>query len=170
MFSETTNSVVNSLSTISADVFGILGAILLLVALGASNGKDFLIALFLSLYPAALVTLFFPYYGTLLGGEGAALADFEPLLLFFLTLCICVYILKNYVNTAYQSHTFWRFLELITLSITTVGLLIALLYHIVGVDNLYNFSIIIDSLFASPLALWLWFLAPLVNIPLFVRV
>lgn len=170
MFNETTNSLVSSLSNISADVFGILGAILLLVALGMANGKKLLIVILVSLYPAGLITFYFPYYGYLTIGTENFFSSLEPIILFFVTLLACIFVLKNYFDTSYQSRTFWRYLELVTISVTTVGLSIAMLYNIAGIENFYNFSILVDSMFSSPLALWLWFLAPLVNIPLFVRV
>lgn len=169
MFSETTNSVVSSLSNISADIFGVLGVIVLLVALGLANGKKMLIVVLLSLYPTALVTQFFPFYGRVPFISGSVPVGTESLILFILLLVASIFIIKNYIETSFQTHSFWHFVEVISLAVTTVGLGIAVLYHFVGVDSFYNFSIVLDSIFASPIALWLWLVAPLASITLFVR-
>ena len=169
MFSETTGSVLSSIGNISADIFGVLGVIILLVALGLTKGKKILLVVLLSFYPTALVTHFFPFYGGVPFLTGTIPLTFEPLILFILALVASIFIIKNYIETTYQIHSFWRIVEIISLSVTVVGLGIAILYHSVGVDNLYNFSIILNSFFSSATALWLWFVAPLASISLFVR-
>ena len=169
MFNETTSSVVSSLSNISADIFGVLGVIILLVALGLTYGKKTLLVVLLSLYPTALVTHFFPFYGGIPFVTGTIPLKFEPLMLFILSLVGSIFTIKNYIDTSYQIHSFWRFVEIISLSVTASGLGIALLYHIVEIDNFYNFSTILNSLFESSTALWLWLIAPLASISLFVR-
>ena len=55
------------------------------------------------------------------------------------------------------------------LSIAVVGLFIALLYHVVDVEQYYTFSIILDSVFTSSLAFFVWITVPLLSIPLFIR-
>lgn len=169
MFNDTTSSVVSSLSTISADVFGIFAAVLLFVALGLANSKRSILLVLIALYPAGVLTYFFPWYDYLSFGSGQHMRQIEMLTIFVVTAVGGVLIFKNYINASYESRTFWRILEITTLSIVTVGLAIALLYHVVGVDHFYNFSIIVTSLFASPYALWLWLIAPLITIQLFVR-
>ena len=169
MFNETTSSVVSSLSKISVDIFGVLGVVILLVALGLANGKKTLIVILLSLYPAALVTEFFPFYGGVPFITEVVPIGTEPLVLFILSEGVTIFIIKNYIETTFQIRSFWRFVEITALSIATVGLGIALLYHIVDIDTFYNSSIILDSLFSSPTALWLWLVAPLASISLFVR-
>lgn len=169
MFNDATASVLSSLGSISTDVFGALGLIILLSALGLSKGKSILFTLLVALYPSAFVTLFFPFYDSIQVGNNAMAKMFVPLSVFLLSTAILFAIFRRYINAGYQFHTFWRFVEVIVLSITITGFTIAILYHVVDVDTYYSFSSFFNMLFASPLSFFIWILAPLVSIPLFVR-
>ena len=164
-----TESVVNLVSGVSADVFGVVGFIILLTALGLSKGKDNLIVMMLSIYPAALITEHFPYYDSMSLGSGTLANVLGPLLIFIIVTVTSFFIFKNYIDTNYQHHSFWRFVEVIILAIANIGLFITVLYHIVGIESFYNFSFVFDSLFTSNLAMLFWLVLPIISIPLFIR-
>lgn len=169
MFNEATDSVVDTLGKISSDIFGVLAFVILLTALGLAKNKKILIVLLVSLYPAALVAVFFPYYEYIKIGDPALSGVAAPILVLILATVGIFFILRKYIETHYQYHTFWRFVEVVALSLAIVGLCMALLYHVVEIESYYDFSVIFDTLFASPTALFLWILGPLLSIPLFVR-
>ena len=167
--SEATGNVVDLVSGISGDVFGVLGLIVLLVAFGLSKGKDNLIVMMIALYPSALITEYFPFYNQISIGSGSLGNVFPSLLIFTVVAVATFFVFRNYVDTNYQHHGFWRAVEIISLSLANVGLTIAFLYHIVGIEAYYNFSFVFDTLFASNLAMFTWLLLPIVSIPLFIR-
>lgn len=167
--SEATGSVLALIGGISGDVFGVLGLIVLLVAFGLSKGKDNLIVMMISIYPAALITEYFPFYSQISIGSGP-LGNVLPSLFVFSVVAVATFfIFRNYIDTNYQHHGFWRAVEIISLSLANVGLTIAILYHIVGIEAYYNFSVVFDGLFVSNLAMFFWLLLPIVSIPLFIR-
>lgn len=168
MQKEFTGNALHIISSISADIFGYLGCFILLVALGLSKGKDSLIVFLLALYPAGLITEYFPFYD-LFARNSQLIKDFSSLFIFLSSLVAVIFFIKGYIDTNYQHHTFWRVVEVIVLAIVSVGLFFALLYHLVGVTSLYDFSFVFDALFSSKIAFFIWLIAPLLSIPLFVR-
>ena len=164
-----TDSVVTLISGISGDVFGVVGLIILLIALGLSKGKDNLLVLMISLYPSALLTEYFPFYDSVLLGNGHLSKVLTPLAVYLISAFAISFFLHNYIDTNYQHSAFWRFVEIFVLSLSIVGISIAVFYHIVGIEPLYNFSFVFDALFASNFAMFLWLLLPIVSIPLFIR-
>jgi hypothetical protein len=169
MGTEATQSMLAFVSGVSTDVFALLGCTLLLMALGLKKGKDILITFIFALYPSALITAHFPFYTQLDILPFATGLVVMKLIVFIAIFSACVFVIAPYIDTGYQQHAFWRFVEMITLSVTTLGLLGAILYHFIEVEKLYNFSIVLDTLFSTPLALGIWLIAPIVALPLFVR-
>jgi hypothetical protein len=169
MFNETTASVIASLGKVSSDIFGVVAFVTLFAALGLAKNKKVLVTLLVSLYPAALVAVFFPYYEYINVGNAKVSVVAGPLIILFLGTIGAFFILRPYIETHYQYHTFWRFAEVMALAVAIVGLCVALLYHVVKIESFYNFSIFFDTLFISPVALFLWIAGPLLSIPLFVR-
>jgi len=164
-----TESALSLISGVSADIFGVLACIILLVALGLSKGKDSLIIFLLALYPAGLITEYFPFYSSFAIGNGELTKVLGPLFIFLGSLMAVIFIIKNYIDTNYQHRSFWRVVEVIVLSVTCTGLFIALLHHTVGVTEYYTYSIVFGTLFSTNLAFFIWLCVPLLTIPLFVR-
>lgn len=166
MFDQVTSSAVASLSSISADIFVSIAVVILFVALAMARGKDRVLAFLIALYPAALITAYFPYYDLVAVGR----SQYITVLTVFFVVALAIYaVLRKYIEASYQHHGFWRLLEYVLLAAITTGLLFALLYHVVSIEQLHDFSVILDSLFGSSLALFTWLVVPFVAIPLFVR-
>lgn|GEM_PF-3291931 len=166
MFDQVTSNAVASLSSISADIFAGIAVVILFVALAMARGKGTVLAFLLALYPAALITAYFPYYDLIAVGR----SQYITILTVFSVVTLAIFaVIRNYIEADYQHHGFWRLLEYVLLAVITTGLLFALLYHVVSIEQLYDFSVILDSLFASSLALFTWLVVPFVAIPLFVR-
>ena len=164
MFSFAAGSdVLNFISSISADVFALLGVVALIAVIGVAKGKRVIIAILFSLYPAAFISMNIPQIVQL---ESGALAS---LFLFVVSIVAISFVLVKYMKRSFPERTFWRMVEIIALSVSVTGLLFALLYHAVRIESVHNFGVIADTLFASPIALFVWLLAPLISIPLFVR-
>lgn len=168
MFNETTEGIGSQLAATSADILGVVAGVALLLALSLSKGRDELLAIMFALYPAALITEYLPFYQMVSFGGGSA-DSVEKLVVFVVTFIISLVIIRSYVDTAFEQRALWRFIEGFVLSVTTIGLTLAVLYHIVHIEMLYNFSGVFDIIVMSPTALFLWLVAPLVSISLFVR-
>jgi hypothetical protein len=169
MFNGATESVIGSLGKISSDIFGVVAFVVLVTALGLAKSKKIPIVILLSLYPAALIAVFFPFYEYIKIGDPTLSTVAGPLFVLILSTIGAFFILRSYIEARYEYRSFWRFVEVIALSIAIVGLCMALLYHVVEIESYYDFSVIFDTLFASPTALFFWILGPLLSIPLFVR-
>jgi hypothetical protein len=171
MFFPTETSVLGYVSSFSADILVVGGLLAFMFGLGVVRGKDTLITLLLALYPAALLTLAFPYYD-LMGfstGKGGAAGVPDKLLVFVVTCVALFFILRGYVNCRYQQQAFWRFVELTALAVGAAGLTAAALCHVVGIEQYHPLVPLLHAVFASGMAWFLWLLAPLAAIPLFVR-
>lgn len=165
----TTIDIMYTLSVVSADMLGAFGVIALFVALGLAKGKDMLLILLFSLYPALLITSYFPFYDVLAIGGGDISGVLERLVVFLLSTVMVVMIMRGYINTGYQGSSFWRAVEVFVLSIMSVGFFISVLYHVVHIEKLYNFSFVFDILFTPSGVFFVWLILPLLSISMFVR-
>jgi hypothetical protein len=170
MFNDVTVSFLSSVGKVSTDIFVVAGLITLLVTVGLTQGKNMLLVFLVSLYPAALVAVFFPYYDLIAIGSLKSSEVSEPLTVFLVSFIVFFFIFRTFIGARHQFHTFWRFIEVFMLSVTVVGLFFALLYHVVGIEGYYNFSHIFDLAFISKTSLFIWLVAPIVSFPLFIRV
>lgn len=169
MYTQTTDSILHLVGSISADVFVLLAFVLLLIALGLAKGKDMLIVFILAVYPSALFTAHFPFYEKVQHISLLSTPSIPELVVFVATLLVGMRILSSYIDTGYQQHTFWRYVELITLSLAGVVLTVSVLYNIIEFQYLYNLSPVIDTVFASGTYFFFWLIAPFIIIPSFVR-
>lgn len=161
--------VVAFISSISADILGMVGVVVLLFALGFARGKKFLLTFLLALYPSALVTAQFPFYDQLHSLGLSNIRSIVPLIVLTLSVVGTMWVIRQYIDTGYQDRTFWRVIETTVLSVTATGLLFALLYHVASLEPVYNFGPAIDALFSSTQAFFVWLVVPIVGIQLFVR-
>lgn len=154
---------------VGIDVLVLAATVCALIAWGYMKGKHVLLALVFSLFPAALVTSFFPFYGFLVGVIPALTIGILKTSLFaILTIGIWVIVVR-YMHISFVHAGFWRFIEVLSLSVTAVGLAIALLYTFTEFQTVYNFSSYIDRFCSTDFALFWWLLAPIATIPLFLR-
>jgi len=154
---------------ISMDILCVFGLLALLTTLGMVRGKNVVLQLLLSMYPAALVAVFFPFYNNLKVGLIATSSVFPPLLIFLVSVAIFFFSFRTFIDSKHRLRSFWRFVEMVVLSSMVVGLFFSVLYHVVGFENYYNFSHVLDTLFVSPEAMFVWIVAPVACVPLFVR-
>jgi len=164
--SSATESALSLMGSISIDTLAVLLCCALFVTYGTMKGKDKLLVFLFSLYPAVLVTSFFPFYA--LVGDGV-LSRYVPLIVFALSVAGIFYVLKDFVDANYQPNTLWRWIEVITLSVMSVGLCLALMCHSADLHLLYSFSPMFYTAFTSPYALFAWLVAPLASVPLLVK-
>jgi hypothetical protein len=167
--SETASVLLSWFSHVPYDILVAVLIVGVLFFLGATKSKDILLSLLFVLYPVILITYFFPFYTYLQFGNTQHPAVIGYLLVFVLTYVAVYTILRGYIHTHYQHHSFWRMTELVVLSVAIVGLLFASMYHITDAHVLYDFSLVFDTLFSSSLAFFIWLVTPLVSIPLFIR-
>lgn len=164
-----TESITHIVSSVSADIFGLLGLLLLFVVLGLSRGKDTLISYIFSLYPSALMTAHFPFYDRITFLDVEAVPSLPMLTVFVLSLIGTMCIITKYVDARYQEHAFWRYVEIGALATGAVTLTISVLYNIIELQYLYHLSPMIDTVLASKTYFFFWIIAPLVSILAFVR-
>jgi hypothetical protein len=169
MFDNVTVSFLSSVGKISTDIFVVVGLIVLLVTIGLTQGKNMLLVFLVSLYPAALVAVFFPYYDLIKIGSLKSSEVSEHLTVFLVSFLVFFSIFRTFIGARHQFHTFWRFIEVFILAVTVVGLFFALLYHVVKIESYYNFSYMFDLVFITKTSLFIWLVSPLVSFPLFVR-
>jgi hypothetical protein len=165
MFTTFSSDIISYAASVSIDIFGVVGVVALLVSVGLSRGKEVLVTVLLSLYPAALVTLFFPWY-TLLRSSTNGGPTLTKLMVFSVCVVVGYLILHTYVRRSYRASGAWGFVEVLVLALGSTGLALAVLYHIVGIENYYNFSSVIDVVMSSSYALFLWLVAPLLSMSL----
>jgi hypothetical protein len=158
------------LSFFSVDVICIVGIIVLCVAIGLAKGKNVILQILLSLYPATLVVIFFPYTDKLwFTSFFVNVLEIMPLAIFLISVVLFFLLFRTIVHARYQPHSFWRFLEVVIFSFLLVGLFFAILYRVVHIEDFYNFSTILDTIFKSSQSFFIWIIAPLMGIPLFMK-
>ncbi len=164
--SSATETALSLIGNISIDIFGVLLCCALLVTLGFTKGKSKLLIFLFSLYPSVLITSFFPFYGAV---EGTAFARYVSFVIFAASMAGVFYVLKDHIDANYQPNTLWRWIEMVTLSVVSTGLCIALLCHCADLHLLYSFSPLFDTIFTSSQALFVWLITPLISIPVLVK-
>jgi RsiW-degrading membrane proteinase PrsW (M82 family) len=166
VYNEVTRTAVTTLHTVSADVIALAALVLLLFAVCMARGKHTLLASMFALYPAALITANFPFYDRI---SSVANVHVATLTVFGVTTVVALIVIRSFLQHSYEQKTFWRLLEHFVLAVLAAGLLAALLFHVVGAAEHYTFSVLVHSLFASQTAYFLWLVAPMIVVPLYVR-
>lgn len=153
------------LSSLGVDVLALVVVAFVLSSLGFVKGKYELIALLLAVYPAALLTLLFPYAETLGFGNG----PLDKTLMFGSFLLVGTLLFRMYIETSFTRSRAWRVVEILILALACTGATLATLIHVCNVEQLYAFSPLIRDIFGGPVGLFWWLVGPLASIPLFVR-
>ncbi len=162
------SSIRTSLTSVGVDIFGVLSLLALATAAALTRGKDVLLTILVALYPAALITQTFPYYGRV-SLELANSDTYERLIVLLISSIIIFTVMRKYLKSTFQLRVVWRFVEALVLAVSITGLFLAVLFNVVNIATLYSFSVVFYALFATPVALFGWLLVPIVSIPLFVR-
>jgi len=170
-FVDTVLEVTTNVVTAAADFVSIAPADLLIVfilfglllGLGFQYGKRRIVALIFSLYFASFLYLYFPYSDFFIQSDLGTL-ELTALIagVFFVFFILLFIILIRIINVSFPQSSGRRWLEATLLSTATTTLILALLYHVIPIAPLYDFSSPIDRLFESPEYFFWWLIAPLV--------
>ncbi|MFZ2049204.1 MAG: hypothetical protein WAV25_02840 [Minisyncoccia bacterium] len=119
-----------------------------------------LVAVLLSLYIAAFLytQVFFVKVLTLTKGNENLFWNHITILLIFGVFIFFVIQKHIEVDAGFGAMQFFR-ITLVTLSL--IGLILSILYHIVPLEPIYNLPPIVDKIFATDLDYTLWLIAPL---------
>jgi hypothetical protein len=145
------------------------GCAVLLTAFGFARTKDAVIAVVVSVYIGALFTALFPYYEFLTERAGVPPTGVGRLIVFSTCTVLAYVAFRRYVASIFQHQSLWRTVEVVTLAVTTSGLLFTVLHHVVGIGGFISWWPAPDVLFSSAHALGFWLAAPIVALLVFVR-
>jgi hypothetical protein len=159
------NSLMSVVTSFSAD-FIILAIVFgALFVYGFYFGKDRIIAFIFSLYAAFVLYSYFPYVRQLsLFNRSNEQLVLSQLLIFAVLFFFALSVMKHLVIADFPYARTRKLLELSILSVSAIVLLAVLVYHIVPVERLHNFSGVFDTLFAQTRYVFWWLAAPLVAI------
>ena len=162
---------INNIVVALAELFSIAPLDLLIIfvlfglflGVGFQYGKRRIIALIISLYIASFVYLQFPYIEKILsfdaGVFGVTAVVVSVFSVFFIVLYITVH---RVVRASFPLRSGRRWLEAALLGIFSTTLVLALSYHVIPIEEIYDFSEPIDHLFESTEFFFWWLVAPLV--------
>ena len=120
-----------------------------------------LVTTVLSLYVATLVYLELPFLNSLEFAGQSAMGLFVAHMIVLLVLFIIAeFALKNHIS-AFAGPGLAGTLKIVALSLSTVGFILMILYHIIPAGPVYHMPKFLDSFFASNVAMTIWLLAPL---------
>ncbi len=169
MLNEATSNVMLTVGSLSTDILIVLALIVVLSVLGFIKGKNVLFTTLLSLYPAALVAVFFPFYDKINVGNNSWALMFGPFAVLALSFTLAFVLIRPYVHAGYQYQPFWKIVEVVALSLFVSGFIIVLLCEIVDVDRFYAFSSFFLRVYVTKTALFAWTFIPLAGIPIYLR-
>ena len=122
--------------------------------------RGFIISFTLSLYVAYALYSVFPY-ASLLPSTTPLVALFSAAALFVLITGIAFMVLHRAIVSDFISI---GLLGLIVLSLLAAGFLLALIFHVLPIQAIYDFTPAVTSLFAPNEYFFWWFTAPLVGL------
>lgn len=117
-------------------------------------------ALIVSVYIAALIYTNAFFIKALTLAKGAEQLFWNNLAI-FLILLVPIYLLVNkYVSPPYSRGSM-RHARVVLLSVALIGLVLAMLYHIIPLEPIFDLPSYVDKFFSSETALTLWLIIPL---------
>jgi len=144
------------LTVVSNADFAITGVLLATCILYAAwRGTDLLLSIIISLLLAGFVYQAFPYHSEIAALFSSTLAPLVSLVLFFFIVLIMLSILRRAIGVANGNG---RPIHILIISIVVTTLLISFSYHVVPIDQLYDFGDMFDTLFESG-ASFFWIVA-----------
>lgn len=151
--------ILNIGSIFTRDTVVLLGVFVLFFAFALYFGKNRIISLLLSFYPAAFLYERFPYLAKLLVLQGPQLAVLNKLIIFLIFLIPIDIIINKFIfsDSGYGST---RLLRIAGFAIAGVILMLVFTYSVVDLSIFYSFSIAIHHTISTYI-FW-WTLAPLI--------
>lgn len=164
MLNNITSTALTTVGSTSTDVLSLIGFCVVLIVWGAIQGREVLLASLFALYPAMLVTQYFPYsYLASMSSVSARLA------VFVITFGVGQFIIRRQLQSSYFLGGPWKLVEVLALSLCVAGVTGVALYHSVNLGTMYAFSPLFNTLFLSPIAHIAWLAGSLLAVPLIVR-
>lgn len=160
-------SILKGALSLSSDIVVIAALTAVFASVGLFFGKDRLVALILTFYPAGLIFTHFPYFSKYTQPKIYAFQNSLIALGIFLIIFIVVYfIIRNFVSSDFSFSSIKKVVEAGVLGLAASSLAILFSYNVVNLSKLYNFSSGIDRLFDGSALFW-WLLAPFVILFIF---
>jgi hypothetical protein len=157
MLNDITTTALATVGNTSTDVLSAIVLCVLLIVWGAMQGREVLLATLFGLYPAMLITNYFPYqYLTGMTKTSARL------LVFVVALAIVFFVIRRQLMSSFFMGGMWRWVEVLVLALCVVGVLGTALYHSVNIGTIYTFSPLFNTLFLSPVMHIAWLAGALV--------
>jgi len=158
-----------SLSGIALDGFLIVCVVVLLTGIALYFGRQRVAAFALSLYPALLLFLYFPFVERFIFfRKSSSRVVISKLLIFAVFLVFAYVVVRRKILRDYDGYESRSITASVIMSIAVVILLLTISYHIIPLEKLYDFSPKFDSLLTFYSAAFWGLLLPLILIIAFV--
>ncbi|MFH1472949.1 MAG: hypothetical protein ABIF06_00855 [bacterium] len=117
-------------------------------------------SLIISIYIATLLyaNVFFIKQLTIVESSGQLF--WNHIAIFLILVALTFFLINKYISTPY-SRGAMRPIRTVLLLLALIGFIVAILYHIIPLEPIYNLPDIIDKFFISDTAFTIWLLIPL---------
>lgn len=120
-----------------------------------------LVTVVVSLYVAVLLYIEVPFVKSLsVLNKTTDLLFWNHIGILVVFFALAFLVLSRYIS-AYEGRGAMGHLKLLLVSIALIGLVVAILYHVIPLKPIYDLPAYIDKFFASDFSFSLWLLAPL---------
>jgi len=140
-------------SFISTDIIALVVLFIIFFSYALYFGKNRMISLILSFYPALYLFSSFPFTDKLIFMEGGIALLINQIVLFLIFLIPLDIIIGRYVSSAGYGGS--KYLKMIGYSIALVVLVLVFSYSVVSLDSFYNFGSSVDNIFSNDYMFWL---------------
>lgn len=165
LLASSTKDALGAMTNMSFDTIILIVLFVTFFAYGLKLGKRRIISLILSFYISIPVASSFPYLEKIsFFGDTEKAMLYSQIGLFILIIIFINVAISGAISFELGSHGLRRLFETGALAVASGGLLVAISYHAIKLNSLYDFAAPIDSLFASTAMLFWWLVLPLVTI------
>ena len=159
-----------AVASMSLDTIILVVIFVILFGYGLKYGKRKIISLILSFYISIPIVFSFPYLQKIsFFGETEKAILYSQIGLFILIIIFINIAIDMVIIWELSSRGLRKLFEMGALALASGGLLVAISYHTVKINTLYDFASPIDGLFASTTMFFWWLVIPLVAIFFTVR-
>ena len=154
------NNYLSTLTAISSDTIIVLAIVALLLFIAFQFGKGYITSIIVSVYISAfLYTNAFFVQKLVFVSNDVSKLFWNHLGIFLLFFIPIFYLLRNIISGEYGRRG--KFIGGGLLAVATAGLILAIFYHVIPLNPVYNFSAGIDKLFATDMMFTIWLIIPL---------
>jgi hypothetical protein len=156
------NSYLHTITSLSTDTIILIAIVAVIFFAGIQLGRAHLVSSILSLYIASFLYTHVFFVKTLtIDSNGSSNLFWNHIGIFMIFYLPLHFIMNRVVSMDYDRGAS-RYVKVGLLAFAMSGLILSLLYHLIPLDPVYNFSGAIDSLFASNTAFTIWLIIPLI--------